>query len=35
LRLNLKSGVGRGFKKEEVAGAVLMPWLPVDLAPLF
>jgi hypothetical protein len=31
----LKSGVGRGFKKEEVAGAVFMPWLPVDLAPLF
>jgi len=32
----LKSGVGREFKtKEEVAGAVFMPWLPVDLAPLF
>jgi len=32
----LKSGAGRGFKtKEEVAGAVFMPWLPVDLAPLF
>ncbi len=32
----LKSGVGRGFRaKEEVAGAVFMPWLPVDLAPLF
>jgi hypothetical protein len=32
----LRSGVGRGFKtKEEVAGAVFMPWLPVDLAPLF
>ncbi len=32
----LKSGVGRGFKtKEEVAGVVFMPWLPVDLAPLF
>ncbi len=32
----LKSGVGRGFKtKEEVAGAVFMPWLPADLAPLF
>ncbi len=32
----LKNGVGRGFKtKEEVAGAVFMPWLPVDLAPLF
>jgi len=32
----LRSGVGRGFKtKEEVASAVFMPWLPVDLAPLF
>jgi len=32
----LRSGVGRGFRtKEEVAGAVFMPWLPVDLAPLF
>jgi hypothetical protein len=32
----LKSGVGREFKtKEEVAGAVFMPWLPADLAPLF
>ena len=32
----LKSGVGRGFRtKEEVAGAVFMPWLLVDLAPLF
>jgi outer membrane biosynthesis protein TonB len=32
----LKSGAGREFKtKEEVAGAVFMPWLPVDLAPLF
>jgi len=32
----LRSGVGRGFKtKEEVAGAVFMPWLLVDLAPLF
>jgi hypothetical protein len=32
----LKSGVGRGLRtKEEVAGAVFMPWLPADLAPLF
>jgi hypothetical protein len=32
----LKSGAGREFKtKEEVAGAAFMPWLPVDLAPLF
>jgi len=32
----LRSGAGRGFKtKEEVAGAVFMPWLLVDLAPLF
>jgi len=32
----LRSGVGREFKtKEEVAGAVFMPWLLVDLAPLF
>ncbi len=32
----LRSGAGREFKtKEEVAGAVFMPWLPVDLAPLF
>ncbi len=32
----LRSGVGRGFRaKEEVAGAVYMPWLLVDLAPLF
>ncbi len=32
----LKSGAGRGFRaKEEVAGAVFMPWLPADLAPLF
>ncbi|MFZ8810339.1 MAG: hypothetical protein ACO2PN_19820, partial [Pyrobaculum sp.] len=32
----LRSGVGRGFRaKEEVAGVVFMPWLPVDLAPLF
>ncbi len=32
----LRGGVGRGFKtKEEVAGAVFMPWLLVDLAPLF
>ncbi len=32
----LRSGVGREFKtKEEVAGAVFMPWLPVELAPLF
>ncbi len=32
----LKSGAGREFKtKEEVAGAVSTPWLPVDLAPLF
>jgi len=32
----LRSGAGRGLKaKEEVAGAVFMPWLPVDLAPLF
>ncbi len=32
----LKSGVGRALRtKEEVAGAVFMPWLPVDLAPLF
>jgi hypothetical protein len=32
----LRSGAGRGFRtKEEVAGAVFMPWLPVDLAPLF
>ncbi len=32
----LRSGAGREFKtKEEVAGAVSTPWLPVDLAPLF
>jgi hypothetical protein len=32
----LRSGAGRGLRaKEEVAGAVFMPWLPVDLAPLF
>jgi hypothetical protein len=32
----LRSGAGREFKtKEEVAGAVFMPWLPVELAPLF
>ncbi len=32
----LRSGVGREFRsKEEVAGVVFMPWLPVDLAPLF
>jgi hypothetical protein len=32
----LRSGAGRKYKtKEEVAGAVYMPWLPVDLAPLF
>ncbi len=32
----LRGGVGREFRtKEEVAGAVFMPWLPVDLAPLF
>jgi len=32
----LKSGVGRGFKtKEEVAGAVYMPWLPHELTPVF
>ncbi|MFZ8839064.1 MAG: hypothetical protein ACO2PM_09070, partial [Pyrobaculum sp.] len=32
----LRSGAGREFKtKEEVAGAVFMPWLPVDLAPPF
>jgi hypothetical protein len=32
----LRSGVGRGFKtKEEVAGAVFLPWLLVELAPLF
>ena len=32
----LRSGVGRGFRsKEEVAGAVFMPWLPHELAPVF
>ncbi len=32
----LRSGVGREFRsKEEVAGVVFMPWLLVDLAPLF
>ncbi len=32
----LRSGAGREFRsKEEVAGAVFMPWLPADLAPLF
>jgi hypothetical protein len=31
----LRSGAGREFKKEEVAGAVFTPWLSVDLAPLF
>jgi hypothetical protein len=32
----LRSGAGRELRtKEEVAGAVFMPWLPVDLAPLF
>jgi hypothetical protein len=32
----LRSGVGRGFKtKEEVAGAVFMPWLPHELVPAF
>jgi hypothetical protein len=32
----LKSGVGREFKtKEEVAGAVYMPWLPHELTPVF
>ncbi len=32
----LRSGAGREFKtKEEFAGAVSTPWLPVDLAPLF
>jgi hypothetical protein len=32
----LKSGVGREFKtKEEVAGAVFMPWLPHELTPVF
>jgi outer membrane biosynthesis protein TonB len=36
LEAYLRSGAGRGFRtKEEVAGAVFMPWLPVDLAPLF
>ncbi len=32
----LRSGVGRGFRtKEEVAGAVFMPWLPDELVPAF
>jgi hypothetical protein len=32
----LRSGAGRGFRsKGEVAGAVFMPWLPVEAAPLF
>ncbi|MFZ8807234.1 MAG: hypothetical protein ACO2PN_03905, partial [Pyrobaculum sp.] len=32
----LRSGAGRGLRtKEEVAGAASMPWLPVELAPLF
>jgi hypothetical protein len=32
----LRSGVGREFKtKEEVAGAVFMPWLPDELVPAF
>jgi hypothetical protein len=32
----LRSSAGRGFRaKEEVAGAVFMPWLPVEAAPLF
>jgi hypothetical protein len=32
----LRSGAGREFKtKEEVAGAVFMPWLPHELAPAF
>ncbi len=32
----LRSGAGREFKaKEEVAGAVFMPWLPDELVPAF
>ncbi len=32
----LRSGVGRGLRtKEEVAGAVYMPWLPHELTPVF
>jgi hypothetical protein len=32
----LRSGAGREFRsKGEVAGAVFMPWLPVEAAPLF